>query len=425
VSGIGLYANRNSRGDFVINALQRLTDKPCNVYAAVAFFTDASVIEDFIARGCAVRLIVRLGYPTSADALERLISNSGVQIRYFTDHAFHPKLYIFGDSAALVGSANLTRSAIVSNQEVVVKIDSSDVRMNELAGLFGEYWSQARVLTTETIKTYQVICARFRQLQVEQSKLDQEVLAKLGKVVAGDINKDATKDSAENIFLEAYRKSYQESVSAFNLIRSIYERVGQRKIAEATIPLRLEIDSFISFVREQHASADKWMEAPLRSGAEQESYIEVLIREWIATTWPYFTETVVQNNYPRLLAVVARPETIMAASDSALFEALCSVHAFNERLRFFLGGLPSWKVAFQKANDPKRTRESLVYLLHGPGSVEERLANVIYGSKHKLNEFGQSSAQELIGWYNKEDLPVVNGRTTKVLRYLGFDIRQI
>ncbi len=40
-------------------------------------------------------------------------------------------------------------------------------------------------------------------------------------------------------------------------------------------------------------------------------------------------------------------------------------------------------------------------------------------------EFGQSNVQELIGWRNKEGLPVINGRTTKLLRFFGSKVRQI
>ncbi len=80
---------------------------------------------------------------------------------------------------------------------------------------------------------------------------------------------------------------------------------------------------------------------------------------------------------------------------------------------------------FLGANDPKHTRESLSYLLYGAGKIEERIANLIYSPAYKLNEFGQSSVQELVGWSNNQDLPVINARTTKVLRYLGFDVRQL
>jgi hypothetical protein len=53
------------------------------------------------------------------------------------------------------------------------------------------------------------------------------------------------------------------------------------------------------------------------------------------------------------------------------------------------------------------------------------MANLIYDRTYKLDEFGQANVQELVGWVNNEELPVVNGRTTKVLRFYGFDVRQL
>ena len=76
-------------------------------------------------------------------------------------------------------------------------------------------------------------------------------------------------------------------------------------------------------------------------------------------------------------------------------------------------------------NDGKQIRESLSYLVFGEGDVIERMANLIFQPKYKLNEFGQANVQELLGWCNKEEIPVINGRTTKILRYFGFDIRQL
>src|SRR2546422_11697848 len=103
MASLGLYTNRNSRGDFVQNAFSAQGDPPCNIYIAVAFFTDPGVIKRFIAQGCTVRLIVRLGFPTSADSLLQAFRLPGAEIRYFTDRSFHSKLYIFGPGAAPVG----------------------------------------------------------------------------------------------------------------------------------------------------------------------------------------------------------------------------------------------------------------------------------------------------------------------------------
>jgi hypothetical protein len=139
----------------------------------------------------------------------------------------------------------------------------------------------------------------------------------------------------------------------------------------------------------------------------------------------HFEEKIVGANYPRLMRVFASRDSLMAASDDELFDALCTLHSFHDRLRFFDGGMPTWKRHFLAANKPERLRESLAYLVFGDGDVIERMANMVYNEDYWLSEFGQSNVQELIGWRNKEELPVINGRTTKILRFFGTKVRQI
>lgn len=67
----------------------------------------------------------------------------------------------------------------------------------------------------------------------------------------------------------------------------------------------------------------------------------------------------------------------------------------------------------------------MIHLLYGKGDIVERMADLIYDSSYKLEQFGQCNVQELVGWINKEELPVINGKTTKVFRYYGFDVRQL
>jgi len=422
---LGLFTNRNSHKDFVHTALSELGDLPSNVYIAVAFFTDATIVQHLVSRGSTVRLIVRLGFPTQAYALQGLLDRAGVEIRYFTAPSFHPKLYLFGDRAALVGSANMTDSALWSNQEVCVLIDSDDPRLQELSALFNFYWNHARVLTREVLRKYEEVMAGYKRMRQDETKMADDVKAKVGHVEVPNIGRDEATESKENLFIEDFRKTYQEFLSAFSIVRRIYERVGKRKASAGLIPLRLEIDGFVSFVRETVAKGSAWKETALSSGPEREKYIEALIRKWHETPWAYFEEEVVPENYPRLIRVFGAPETIRSASDEELVDALDTVHAFRELLRFVKGGLDSLHRRFVEVNEGKRLRDCLIYLLYGPHSAEERMANLLFSPAYKLNMFGQSCVQEMIGWVNREDLPVVNGRTTKVMRYLGFDVRQL
>ena len=420
----GLYTNRNSRSDFVRNAITHHAAGVDNIFAAVAFFTEANIIQELLTEK-RVRLIIRLGFPTSPTALAALMDRKNIEIRFFTDKSFHSKIYIFGDHVALVGSANLTRAAVWTNQEVVATIPSDDMRFPELAGLFAEYWQDARVLTKEELDKYSAFYQRFLRLQKDVEDFDNGVIDKIGHVVAKNVNRGKTKESQENIFLESYRKTYQEAISAFDVIRSVYEGVGKRKVPESKLPVRLEIDSFISFVKEEYGKKESWHETPIITGQEQKNKIMNLVEEWQLTPWEYLEETVVNNNYPRIKHAFASKESISLLNDDDLFDALCVAHSFGERYRYYKGSTPTQKLEFFRDNDGKKIRETLAYLLFGKDETIKRMANVIYNSKFKLIGFGPANTQEIIGWAGGEDLPVINGRTTKVLRYFGFDVRQL
>ena len=81
--------------------------------------------------------------------------------------------------------------------------------------------------------------------------------------------------------------------------------------------------------------------------------------------------------------------------------------------------------SFSRINDSRRIRESLAYLVFGSADPIARMAALIFDSTYKLNGFGQANVQELLGWLNGDELPVINGRTTKIFRYFGFDVQQL
>ena len=418
-----VFANRTQRRDFVINELERRAVQDSEVFIAVAFFTEATVVNRLVDKGCKVRLVVRLGFPTSPSAIEAV--RRKVDLRVYTSTSFHPKLYIFGDEVALVGSANLTHSAITSNQEVMVGISGDDERFTELASIFQNYWDGADVPTEAMLQTYAAAYKKFEVHENAAEKLSHEIARQLGDTAPANIERGEKRRSKQSLFFANYRRTYQEAVSAFSIVRRAYEATGYRKAGEEDIPLRLEIDSFISFVRDTQTTGESWAAGPFRTESEQIAFIGNLVKQWAGRKSPHFEDKIVSENYPKLMRVFGSRDAVIEASDDELFEALCTCHSFHDRLRFFDGGMPTWKKAFLAANNFERVRKSLAYLVFGEGDVIERMANMIYNEDYKLAEFGQSNVQELIGWRNKEELPVINGRTTKVLRFFGSKVRQI
>ncbi|RVU82842.1 alcohol dehydrogenase [Leucothrix sargassi] len=419
----GLYTNRSEKRDFIQNGFTESVQEGMDIFIASAFFTEFGVISELLKNNCHVRIIVRLGFPTSPVALEKLISHN-VEARFFTSHSFHPKMYIFGDKSALIGSANLTKAAILTNQEVMVSLPSSDARFDELMGLFSEYWDEAEVLTEDAIATYKSSYEKYKKASKLVEEFDSDVVNKLGESNFSNINRGQKKKSKKSIFLDTYRKSYQESVSAFKKVEEVY-RSKRRKVPEDKIPLRLEIDSFFSYVRDSHATQEAWQHQSLGWDSVQKANLESLIDEWLVTDWVHFEQKIVEENYPRILSVFSSEESIHAASAQEIVEALCVLHSFHERLRFFKGGLETLKVQFLKENEITDIKNSLAHLLYGKGDIVSRMSDCTFDDRYKLKQFGQSNIQELIGWVSRENLPVLNGRTTKVLRYFGFDVRQL
>ena len=396
------------------------------VYIAVAFFTDEKMVKDMISEnGCLVRMVVRLGFPTKPSALRALINKPGIEVRYYSDSSFHPKLYIFGDKVALLGSANLTKSAILTNQEIMISIESKDPRFGELAALFSDYWDNSKVLTSETLDAYEKVYEKYGKAIDDIFHIDGEIQSKIGKTTFPNIVRGEPTESKENIFLDTYRKTYQETVTAFRQIKEVYESTGKRKNDFNSIPIRLEIDSFLSFVRGKHATLESWQEPPIGWSNERKTLLQSHIREWLQTDYPHYDTKICRENYPFIIRTLGSVKSIEGSKDEEIIDALVVLHSFHDSSRFKRGGLNALRDRFKKNNDPRRVKSSLIYLLYGKGDIVKRMADLIYNGAYKLNEFGEASVHELVGWINSEELPVINGRTTKVLRYYGFDVRQL
>jgi HKD family nuclease len=176
-----LFTNTKSRQDDLLSEIKKL-GKNATIDIAVAFFTYSELIKCLIDNGCNIRLIVRLDWPTQAQSLREVLRmTQQVSIRYYTAKEFHPKLYIFKDKCAIVGSSNLTPNGLNTNQEINVSISAKSPIFRELEELFRRYWEEAKPLTEETVEIYS-------QLMLDKHNEDtKEINDKLGLVKFNDI----------------------------------------------------------------------------------------------------------------------------------------------------------------------------------------------------------------------------------------------
>ena len=296
-----LYTNSTSRRDFLDNYFLGMQATPCYVFAAVAFYTHHEIVTRLLSVGCRVDLIVRLGYPTSPKALGELMGREGVRLRYVTDTTFHPKLYIFDEVGAVVGSSNLTYAAMRINQEVNVVVPVADERYGELRTLFQEYWNDARPMDDAALanyrRAYDQHAAQFAKISTD---MENRVHKDIGRVTINNIERGLPKPGKAEIMLDGYRQTYQEFEDCFRTVLSVYQGLGQRRYTEQQLPLRLEIDQYLSYVRDAKTVGDSYLQESRQTGAALEQRIRDTALEFMAADRKYSDNTVVKQSYPTI-----------------------------------------------------------------------------------------------------------------------------
>ncbi|MBL0938504.1 MAG: hypothetical protein IBJ03_06405 [Gemmatimonadaceae bacterium] len=417
---IELFTNTGARRDFVRSAFERFSARPQNVLVAVAFLTDPDPLLRLVERGSRLRVIVRLGYPTRPSALRKLLHVEGVQLRATSKSTFHPKLYIFPRDGALVGSSNMTQAALNGNQEVNVLIPSGDPLFPELTAVFDEYWTQVEPLDEEKIAAYQSFLDRFKAARKELEAMDA-LCEQLISARIDNIDRGRREGTRADLFIEEYRAEYQSFVSAFQTVRRVYGASGQRKHPEATLPLRIEVDAFLGWIRSRYTEGQSYLAEPLLAGDELEGKIRTAMKDWFSESYSHIDD-VAARRYPLLEKTFGSADRLQRATFDQIIEALSCETSFYDRLRYYKGGHQKHIAVFREANSLEHVRHVLGYLLFGRDDPVIRMYRCIHDSGYRLREFGRSAVQELLGWMNSEEIPICNSRTLRSLRWLGFDV---
>lgn len=413
-----VFANRTGRTT-VRAAFSTFAVGTSSIQLASPYFSYSDAIERLVKKGRSVFLIVRLGSGTPPNHLGHLLQLPSVQVRFFNDRKFHTKLYIFGDSVALVGSANLTESGLQRNREVAVSIDSDRPEFEDLVALFDSYWSQAAVLTDERLERYRTIWGGWN-VNTADKQLESSLKKEFGVHIPGEgVQVGMDRPSGEKLYLEDFRRKYQAFLQAFGEVRQVYGTYDTRKRPE--LPLRVEIHEFLSFVRQNKCPKETWAEVGSLRKSEREKRIKAFLDEWFVTEWSYLDT--VAGQYSLLNERLGSPEEIAKANKEELLEALWACHAFREQLRFHEGGADAFKDKFRQDVSTDKLKRSLTYLYYGDDEYVERIATLIFDHSYKISHIGRNGVQELYGWVNSEDIPLSNSRVRKALQCVGFDVR--
>lgn len=208
-----LIINDYSKGSKVLSDVASELVKCDEFIMSVAFITSSGVtplletLKHLERKGIKGKILTTdyLNF-SEPKALKKLLEFSNISIRLYSKDNFHIKGYIFKHSdhyKLIVGSSNLTQTALTKNKEWNIKVSSLEEGSltEEVLNEFQAMWKEAEDLTLEWIETYEDIylkqreaarkstVPRISQYTLKPNKMQVSAIQALDKVRESGANK--------------------------------------------------------------------------------------------------------------------------------------------------------------------------------------------------------------------------------------------
>ena len=173
-----LIINDYSKGSKVLNEIIYELNKCEEFFISVAFITNSGILplletlKTLNKKGIKGKILTTdyLNF-SEPKALKKLLAFSNIEVRVYNKENFHTKGYIFKHSnhyKVIVGSSNLTQTALTKNKEWNLKVSSLEEGLltENVVCEFNTLWNDANDLTLDWINTYENIYRK----QIEYTK---------------------------------------------------------------------------------------------------------------------------------------------------------------------------------------------------------------------------------------------------------------
>ena len=200
-----LLVNNHLQGKKILSALTEELET-CDAFDfSVAFINDtglASIMQklEYLAKHNIKGRILTTNYLnfTTPGSLSKLLEFPNIELRVYTKGGFHPKGYIFKQSnyySMIIGSANLTASALSQNQEWSIKFLSlTDGQIvYSVREEFERVWNDAEIVTPDWIEDYK-IDYNLKKVKLVNSKKEEIQEFQLENAIQNNITEQIISD---------------------------------------------------------------------------------------------------------------------------------------------------------------------------------------------------------------------------------------
>jgi hypothetical protein len=438
-------------GEYLRDIIESAAPDTESVDAAVAYATDSSLLFDWCwKKNIPLRFWGRFddGVPVSVPILKSFLDRRSPNFACYLIRHLHAKVIRWRGVGAYIGSANLSSRAWYNNVEAGYFMTEAELVSNghdlEIDELFRTVHRNAVPLTQELFESIE---RRNRQLSAanQRERDDASAFSSNPNVPQwGGLVTRSTKSASEArkaSFLREWNETLQIIRNLASAISSDEKRPGW--IRNKT-PLGAQADQFLHAhyyertFEHRHAMYEAHFQANRNNpGGAVDSAIEW----WSKLNGPPSSESVTLNDWAPLLKDLLSEENLSRLDEGGLIEIFMRIHAIRDHARRVANkvlGLPDGKpysidekaialarYAYRARSGNGQTISQLLqYVLYGGSQDElpERLWDAVTNPDLKIDHFGLSALGELVGWALPDRFPPRNGRTSKALRSLGFDV---
>lgn len=417
------------------------------VLAAVAYANDASLLFQWCwDNRIPLEYYGRLdeGLAVSISILDTFLARRSPTFVCRLVQHHHAKVIWWRGVGVYIGSANLTGSAWYSNVEAgcfFPEDEITDDMARDLLDLFQTLKSNATPLTDELMAAM-----RHRARHLEQAQVDAGAFwsSPSFKRWSGLVQTSRSRayDQRKQAFLEEWHATLQE-------LRNIGSIVGRpentpRWVGTAA-PVGAQADQFLHahyYQRTFEGRKANYLQYFEENRNNREAALADAIAWWRSLPKAPTTEDVMLNETaPQLREALSR-EALRSLTYDQFNEICLGVHAIKDYARRVSNksvGLPedgtkytipqkvralSRRIWTDQNSDGSRIRRMLEFLLYGgpDPQLPERLWQCTTDPAWKLDGLGVSALGELVGWARPDEFPPRNGRTSKALKSLGYDV---
>lgn len=381
-----------------LDSFNELAKSANKIIIAVAFFSGSTIIESLLQLGKEISLIVSLRPPTNYYSLKQLLHQDNIEISFLGDE-FHSKIFAFFDDewqilSAIVGSSNFTNGGFSNNIETNVIIREQDT-LNQIDVTLDEIIELSTPLQPDELNNYKKRYddfAKFNERNKTTVKLRKP--PKSAKI---------TKKASE----------YSEFWNIADKVKDLVGEISRKEYP--SVPEYLVIDHFWHWVVK--ICDPKKLKPLLSSHSVRDKTIPVLFKEycdWDKSAEESYTQKMGKNS--KLIQKLLSKNNISNLTSKNALTIYRSFHAAQSLIQRF-----GADKIFIKENSIKSIRQAFAFLLHESLPINYRIYELISANgTHKLNQFGPSCVQELIGWAKPKEMPLRNNKADKAVRLLGF-----